>query len=70
MTTEERTLTCTTKRVSARELPHAGEELGQSTGEKGHADDNVGGFDATSLNVDEGEDERRRGEGEQAAKHI
>ena len=70
MTTEERALTCTTKRISARELPHACEELGQSTSEKGHADDNVGGFDTASLNVDEGEYECRRGEGEQAATHV
>ena len=49
------------------ELPHACAELREAADEEGHADDDVGRRDVVGLHVDEGEDERRRREGEQAA---
>jgi hypothetical protein len=57
--------TCPAKDVSARELPHAGEELGEPAAEEGHADDDVGVGDAVDSDVVEAEDERRAGEREE-----
>ncbi len=60
-------LTSGTKRVARCELPHACEELAEAADEEGHADDDVRGVDVVCLDIDEGENERGGGEGEEAA---
>lgn len=35
-------LTCCSKAIPARELPHTSEELGKASTEDGHAENNVG----------------------------
>jgi hypothetical protein len=67
--TDERALTCTTKNVPARELPHACKKLNKTTSEESHANDNVRGFYSASLDIDKGEDECRRREGEETPTH-
>lgn len=49
-----------TKGVSGSKLPHAGQELNETSVEEGESDDNVGGSDTTGLDVDEREDCRRQ----------
>lgn len=45
--------------VASGELPHARKELGETTTEESHADDDVGSGDATRTNIVQGENERR-----------
>ena len=59
--------TCGSKSISFGELPHAREELSQTTAEEGHAYDDIGLFDAPCLNVVQGEDQGCRGEREETA---
>ena len=47
-------LTSRAERVSAGELPHASEQLRESSDEERHADDDVGDCDVVCLYVDEG----------------
>jgi len=54
-----------TKDVSTGELPHAGEKLDKTTGKDGHAYNHVRNRYSTGLDIDEGEDESCRGEGEE-----
>jgi hypothetical protein len=54
-----------TEHVTAGELPHACEELSETTAEDGHSDYEVGCGDAPSSNVVEGEDECGRRKREQ-----
>ena len=54
-----------TKSVTSGELPHAGKELGETTAEKSHADDDVGGFDATGMDIEQRQNKRRRSKGEE-----
>ena len=60
-------LTCGAKRVRARKLPHAREQLSKAANEEGHADDDVRCGDAPGLDVVHGEDEGRRREAEETA---
>ena len=55
-------LTRCTEGVAACELPHASQELAESSDEEGHPDDDVGSRDGVGLDVDEGQNERRGGE--------
>jgi hypothetical protein len=57
--------TGSTEHVTAGELPHACEELSETTAEDGHSDYEVGCGDAPSSNVVEGEDECGRRKREQ-----
>ena len=54
-----------TKSVTSGELPHAGKELGETTAEESHADDDVGGFDATGMDIEQRQNKRRRSKGEE-----
>ena len=58
-------LTSRTKRVASSKLPHAREQLSKAANEEGHADDDVRVADAADTGVVEGEDQRRRREGEE-----
>lgn len=60
-------LTRATKEVTSGEFPHPSKELGKATAEAGHAYHGVGGLDAASLSVVQGEDEGSGREGEKAA---
>lgn len=62
---DKHALTSSTEHVAAGELPHACKQLGETTAEDGHADYGVGGLDATSGDIEHGEDECRGGEREQ-----
>lgn len=53
------TLTSGAKDVATGEFPHPGEKLNKTTGEDCHADNDVGGCDPASLDIDEGEYEGR-----------
>ena len=61
-------LTSSTKYISPGEFPHASEELCQSTAKDGHSDDDVGGLNATRLEVINGQHKCCWCEGEQAAR--
>ena len=63
-------LTGCAKCITRGELPHASKELGKSTEEEGHTDNNVGDGNVTRMRVEEGEDERRRRKSEQASTDI
>jgi len=55
--------------VTSGEFPHAGNELGEPTNKAGHADDGIRDGNATSLDIDQGEDKggaREREETERA----
>lgn len=54
-----------TEGVTCGELPHAGEQLAQAADEERHAEDDVRRCDLVGRDIDEGEDEGRRREGEQ-----
>lgn len=47
------TLTSGTERIAGGELPHAGEQLRESTDAEGHAHDDVGDDDSTDTRVEE-----------------
>jgi hypothetical protein len=55
-----------TKDVTAGELPHTRQQLGETTAEDGHADNGVGVVDAPGLEVEQRQDESRRREREEA----
>jgi len=54
------------KGVAGGELPHASNELGETTTEEGHANDDVGSVDVTSVYIVQRQDERRGRKGEEA----
>jgi hypothetical protein len=49
-------LTGGTKRVSCGKLPHSSKELGKSTEEQCHADNDIWNGDMTGMRVEKGED--------------
>jgi len=55
-----------TEGVTGSELPHASEELDETSDANGHADDEIGGGDASRADIEEGENQGGRSEGEQA----
>ena len=61
-----KSLTSSAKGVASGELPHASEELGETTAEEGHTNDDVGGLDATSMDIVKGQNQRRGREREEA----
>jgi hypothetical protein len=61
-------LTGCTERVTRGELPHSSEELGKSTEEKCHADNDIWNGDVARMHVEKGEDERRRRKREQPSR--
>jgi len=54
-----------TEGVTSRELPHASKKLDEASDTDGHSDDQVGGGDVAGIDVEEGEDQGRRREGEE-----
>ena len=44
-------LTCGSESISFGELPHAREELSETTAENGHADNDIGVLDVPCLDV-------------------
>lgn len=52
-------LTGCTKCITRGELPHASKELGKSTEEKRHTDNDVGDGNVARMDVEKREDERR-----------
>ena len=62
--------TSCTKAIAGSELPHAGKELGETTTEECHSNDDIGGRDATGTNIVKGEDQRRRCKGEKSTINI
>lgn len=54
-----------TKSIASGEFPHTSKELGETTAEESHADDNVGCVDTTSIDIVQRQDESRRCEGEE-----
>ena len=61
-------LTCGSESVSFGELPHAREELSETTAEDGHADDDIGVCNAPCLDVVQRKHQGGRGEREEAAR--
>ena len=53
--------------VTGGKLPHASEELGKTTEEECHADNDIWHSDVARMRVEEGEDERRRCKSEQSS---
>jgi hypothetical protein len=56
---ESRLLTGSTEHVPLGELPHTGQELGETAAEEGHTDDGVRSVDVSGGDIEHGEDERR-----------
>ena len=63
-------LTGCTKGVTCDKLPHASKELGQSTVEQGHADNNIWNGDVSRLHVVKGEYEGRRCKSKQSTTWV
>ena len=64
---EKKVLTCRAKDISPGKFPHAGKQLDETSSENCHAYDDIGSSNATGLDVDEGENECSRREGEKTA---
>jgi hypothetical protein len=47
------------KGIASSEFPHASEELGETTAEECHSDDNIGSVDTTCMKVVQGKDQSR-----------
>ncbi len=54
-----RELTRSAEAVACGELPHTRKELCETTAEQRHADDDIGGGDATGTNVVKRQNQRR-----------
>lgn len=63
-------LTGCAKRITRDELPHASKELGESTVEECHADNDIGNGNVACLRVVKREDERRRRKSKQASTEM
>jgi hypothetical protein len=58
------------KGVASGKLPHSSKELSKTTAEKCHTNNNVGDVNATGVNIVEGQNQCRGGEGEETTVEI
>jgi hypothetical protein len=60
-------LTCCNERVTRSKPPHASKELGKSTVEERHANNEIWNGYVARMHIVKGEDERRRGKSEHSS---